>query len=242
MLNSKINHLMTELFMSVNEQFLSVYREKWTDLSDNIEKLSDYSNPLLLFFDEEKYKSSDIHVMIFGQETKGWIDKDNLLGTPEEVSSVYQNFFCLENFYKGYGRSSFWKAFRFFQKEIQIANPDKSIYFSWNNINKIGKSEGVGINFKAEKIEREFFSVIVSEVELSKPDVVIFLTGPNRDCSILHHFEDAEFISIDSEIKTRALAKVKSQFLPKNTIRIYHPSYFGGFNKLRKIAVSLITK
>ena len=241
-INFSIKSSINRIVMSINEHLLSIYREKWTSLSKNLEDISDYSNPLLIYFYEEKFKSADIRVMIFGQETKGWISKDNLLNTPKEVSNIYQNFFCLEKFYKGYGRSSFWKAFRFFQNEIKMAHPNKNIYFSWNNINKIGRAEGTGINSNVEKVEREFFSVITSEVKLFKPDIVIFMTGPSRDSRIKFHFEDAEFISVDSAIKTRALAKVKSQFLPENTIRIYHPSYFGGFNKLRRLAISLITK
>ena len=230
--------------MGINEKLLSIYRDRWTSLSENLKKLepSKYANPFILSFDNAKYESADIRVMIFGQETKGWLNKDGLLETVDEASLRYHSFFCLENFYKGYGVSSFWKAFRFFSKEIQSANPDKEIYFSWNNINKIGKFEGTGTDLEVEKIEREFFSVIKSEVELFKPDIVIFLTGPNRDSNIRYHFEDAEFVSVDPTIKDRAMAKVKSQYLPENTIRLYHPSYFGGFNKLRKQAVSLITE
>lgn len=230
--------------MDINEKLLNIYRDKWANLSKNLKKLelSKYANPLLLSFDNARYESADIRVMIFGQETKGWLNKNGLLDNVDDASSRYHNFFCLGNFYKGYGRSSFWKAFRFFSKEIQNANPDKNIYFSWNNINKIGKFEGAGIDSEVEKIEREFFSVIKSEVDLFKPDIVIFLTGPSRDSNIRYHFEDAEFISIDSTIKSRSMAKIKSQYLPENTIRLYHPSYFGGFNKLRKQAVSLVTE
>lgn len=230
--------------MNINEKLLNIYRDKWTSLSDNLNKLhpSKYANPFILSFDNAKYSSADIRVMIFGQETKGWINEGGLLKTADEASSRYYQFFCLEEFYQGYGRSSFWRAFRFFSKEIQSANSDKNIYFSWNNINKIGKFKGTGIDSEVEKLEREFFSVIKSEVDLFKPDIVIFLTGPSRDSNIKYHFEDAEFISIDSTVKTRAMAKVKSQYLPENTIRLYHPSYFGGFNKLRKRAVSLVTE
>ena len=94
---------------------LPIYRDKWTSLSENLKKLapSKYANPFILSFDNAKYESADIRVMIFGQETKGWLNKDGLLETVDEASLSYHSFFCLENFYKGYGRSSFWKAFRF---------------------------------------------------------------------------------------------------------------------------------
>lgn len=69
---------------------------------------------------------------------------------------------------------------------------------------------------------------------------MIFLTGPNRDGDIKHNFNDAVFHSTDSMVDKRALAKVSSALLPIKTIRMYHPSYFGGFNKIRKNALNAI--
>ncbi len=230
--------------MDINESVLNIYRENWNGLRSSLGLLSTdkYTNPFLLAFDEEQLKSSDMRVMIFGQETKGWGDRFGIIDNPKDVIAMYDRFFCQKKFYGGYGKSSFWKAFRYFEKKIQASFTDKKIYFSWNNINKVGKSKGkTGVNSEVRDIERENFSVIFSEVEAFKPDIVIFLTGPSRDSDILHHFKDAVFSSVTSDIKTRALAKVKSKSLPKQTIRMYHPTYFGGFNKVREHAVEEIT-
>ncbi len=228
--------------MSINHELLDIYNQKWNDLYDSLKDLDSklYANPFLIAFNEREYEQADLKVMIFGQETKGWLSKEGLLESPELITSRYYNFFCLKKFYKGYGRSSFWRAFRFFQKELKTAYPNKNIYFSWNNINKIGKRKGTGFSLDTEKIEREYLPVIVAEVELFKPDIVIFLTGPNRDSRISHHFHDAEFLSVDEFTPVRALAKVKSTLLPEKTIRIYHPSYYSGYNKVRSLAASLL--
>ena len=82
--------------MGINEKLLSIYRDRWTSLGENLRKLepSKYANPFILSFDNAKYESADIRVMIFGQETKGWLNKDGLLETVDEASLSYHSFFC----------------------------------------------------------------------------------------------------------------------------------------------------
>ena len=137
-------------------------------------------------------------------------------------------------------RGSFWKGFSFFKNSMIEAYPNKTFNFVWNNISKIGKSSKVGVSADARELERKYFSVVADEVKIFDPDIVIFFTGPNRNGDIRHHFEDAEFSEIGAEFPCRALAKVSSSKLPENTIRMYHPSYFGGFNKIRNTALTEI--
>jgi len=227
--------------MNINHYLLNLYKDKWDSLTGELLLLSPkkYTNPFLLSFDEGKVEKSDLRVMIFGQETKGWGDKYGFMENPEDTIQKYDRFFCQEKFYKGYSGSSFWKAFRHFRKKIINANKDKTVCFSWNNINKIGKSNSkTGISPEVRVIERKCFSVVSAEVEAFKPDIVIFLTGPNRDSDIKQHFQDAKFTVVDDAFDKRALAKVTSKSLPQNSIRLYHPSYFGGFYQVRDIAVS----
>lgn len=229
--------------MSINQRIQTLYKDNWANLQSGLEPLDtrQYTNPFLITFDEEVLRKSDLKVMIFGQETKGWGDKSGMLDTPEAAMAMYEKFFCQKKFYGGYGKSSFWKAFRYFEKQLQTAFPTKSIYFSWNNINKIGKSKGkTGVSAEARAVERNTFSVIASEVQAFNPDIIIFLTGPHRDGDIKHHFSDAKFVSANTNIKTKALAKVCSEFLPERTIRMYHPSYYGGFYKVRENALKAI--
>ncbi|WP_417761637.1 hypothetical protein [Shewanella sp.] len=231
--------------MSINQNILEEYKAKWTDLVDSLSELEapKYTNPFLITFDEDLLNQAELRVMIFGQETKGWGDRFGILPEPEDTVAVYERFFCHKNFYKGYGKSSFWKAFRFFEKQLKKSYPEKSVYFSWNNINKIGRSMSkTGVSEEARAIERDKFSVIAHEVSAFKPDIVIFLTGPNRDADIKHHFKDASFEEVDINVSKRAIALVKSAGLPSQTIRMYHPSYFGGFNKIRIKAIEAIVK
>jgi poly-D-alanine transfer protein DltD len=229
--------------MCINEKIMDHYNSNWENLQTSLKRLDadKYTNPLLITFDEDKLNKSDFKVMIFGQETKGWYDKDGVLESPADLVKRYDSFFNKEKFYPGFGKSSFWKAYRLFKKRITSRLSDKTIYFCWNNINKIGKSKGkTGVSNDVRCIERKYFSIIKSEVKLFKPDIVIFLTGPYRDEDIKHHFEDANFMPINSDFKTRDLAKVVSEHLPERSIRIYHPSYYAGFNNVLKGALDEI--
>lgn len=129
--------------MSINQKIHNICIDKWASLQSRLGTLDarSYTNPFLIAFDEDLLIKSDLKVMIFGQETKGWGDRFGMLDSPEATFDIYDTFFCKKKFYNGYRKSSFWKAFRYFENSLQKAYPEKSIYFSWNNINKIGRSK-----------------------------------------------------------------------------------------------------
>ena len=169
--------------------------------------------------------------MIFGQETWGWYDRCSLDDWIKIGMNEYERFFLKKNFYPGYGKSSFWQKFRFFEKELSglIKDQDRVPVFIWNNISKIGNSLGkTGVSDSNRLIERTYFSVIAKEIEIIKPDLCIFMTGPNRDHDIKYHFSDINFDKINDIHTIREMAIVSA--LGIKGLRLYHPSYFGGFN------------
>ena len=62
------------------------------------------------------------------------------------------------------------------------------------------------------------------EVNELKPNLVVFFAGPNYDRFITRVFDDAAFEAISAK-PVRQLARVKSHWLPTNSIRTYHPNY-----------------
>ncbi|MCW7553319.1 hypothetical protein NX722_11850 [Endozoicomonas gorgoniicola] len=148
-----------------------------------------------------------------------------------------------QKFYGGYNKSAFWKAFRYVQKELKKIYPEKEIAYIWNNISKIGRAGTTGVSPELRSIERNYFPVIRDEVEIIKPDIVLFFTGPNRDHDIKFHFPDMRLANSGSSFTTRQLAKISSTDLPETSIRTYHPAYYGGFtNDLKRNMVQLLTK
>ena len=81
-------------------------------------------------------------------------------------------------------------------------------------------------------IERKYFPVVSLEVDILKPDLCIFMTGPNRDHDIKFHFQDCVFKKAFDQYSIREVARIESKKI--KGLRLYHPSYFGGFNNKYK--------
>lgn len=180
------------------------------------------TNPLLIRIDdEEKYKSSDLKIMFFGQETNDWEgscgkDIDHLLG-------IYQKF--MREAKEGKHGGPFWNTVRNYTKSVQLKNPRKKIDYIWNNILKVGRADAKGTpSPEIIKLQHDYFPVIKAEIELLKPDVVVFFTGPYYDQHIKHEFPDAEFAKIEN-IKEQEICAIHSTNLPSRTFRSYHPQY-----------------
>jgi len=68
------------------------------------------------------------------------------------------------------------------------------------------------------------YELIRFEVELLKPDIVIFFTGPHYDQYIKKAFGDILYEPIQDYAQHK-LTFIKSSYLPANSIRTYHPGY-----------------
>ena len=174
-------------FLISKAEIIDIDKDIYQIIGLQCQKCKDFrkipANPLLLKVNEEEYENSDLKVMIFGQETYGW----HRFGTKlSEEMDKYMNFFNYksENIaaYKGSQKSSFWKAFKWFRKNINKHFDDKNIYYLWNNISKIGSyMNETGVPKNIRELERNFFNhIIVEELKILKPDIVIFFIG-NRD-------------------------------------------------------------
>lgn len=229
--------------MNINSKLLELYAPRWASLIENGHKIQDPipTNPMLLCFDEVKFSQADKRIMICGQEPWGWGE----FGSPiEHCTAEYKSFFIDGNFYDGYRRSAFWKAFRFFEEQFARIFEGQKIQFIWQNLAKIGRNDGeTGVTEEIRSLERAYFPVVRDEIKLLQPDIVIFLTGPDRDHDIKFHFPDADFQQAGNEPNLRRRALVSADALPSATLRLYHPSYFGAWTEqYRDEAVSLLMK
>lgn len=158
----------------------------------------------------------------------------------------YKRFFWDKNFYEGYSKSSFWQAFRFFEKNIPNLLKENGIIqepiFIWNNISKLGLSNNrTGVSDTSRRLERDFFDVASDEFEIVKPDLVIFLTGPNRDSDIKYNFKTTHFNPALDNYPQRKMAIIRISDV--SALRLYHPAYYSGFTKKYKMdALSVINE
>ena len=211
----------------MNKLLANLYSSKWDKLQIEICKINSDNelktkptNPLLLVVDnEEIYQSADIKIMIFGQETNGWYEEDN---TIEGIFNGYDTFFNNGKCYK-YG-GQFWNGFNRFIQSLQHKYPDKTIKPIWNNIVKIGCSDRKGFppNYIYD-IEKQCFSVIKEEIEILKPNIILFFTGPNYDRIISDIFGELPYKAL-TPFSERQISRVQLDSVPF-AFRTYHPNY-----------------
>lgn len=219
---------------NINQQLFHLYSSKWSNLSHKFNSMIKDDNsisiptsPLFLSVDEEKYEESAIKIMFFGQETNGWIENENCYynGIDSGLKYLmdgYYDFLYNGRCWKHGGQ--FWNGIKLFQKKMAEKFQNKSIHYTWNNIIKIGKAEGIGRPpMNIYEIERSHFSVIQDELKIINPDIIIFFTGPYYDRNIADSFGNMDYTALPPFTK-RQLSKI--DFLGVNTaIRTYHPNY-----------------
>jgi uracil-DNA glycosylase len=74
-------------------------------------------------------------------------------------------------------------------------------------------------------VEATFTILLRKEIEILRPDVVLFLTGPEYDSSISKAFTGVIILTLSPRFELRQLAWLKHQELPETTFRTYHPGF-----------------
>jgi len=170
----------------------------------------------------DDYLSSDIKLMVFGQETNDWHGAYSGEDKADWLQSIYDDFFTSKYCFS-YG-GQFWNGVSKLVNSIENRT-GKSVGLLWNNIVKIGKDGDKGrpedsiIDWQKPALD-----FIIEEIKTAQPDIVIFFTGPNYDDLLQVVFKDIIFNSIPTRT-TRQLSIVTSKNLPFHSIRTYHPNY-----------------
>jgi hypothetical protein len=244
--------------LNINKELKKIYEIHWGNLIANANKEDiKAASPLLIKVDE-KYENADIKIMICGQETYGWNgsigDKniDFLMNDYEAYLYDNQDYFNTNVNYKNdeYSKNErlkkknkriFWNNanFKYFEEKLteHFGKKNKKTAFIWNNLSKIGNSKeyknGKGKpSKKVVELEKKYFNVFKKEVEILKPNIIIFTTG-KRDYLINDIFGgDVKFLPklrLEIQEPLRATTNLIAEvILPefKNifSVRVEHPS------------------
>ncbi len=193
-----------------------VYKKYWDTYVSNIRNNLNIeaANPFLIV-EPSDYKEKLKKVMICGQETQGWgneFDDCPDKATMDAILGIYAGFV------NGKGNNSpYWQ----FIHSLKRACPD--VGFVCNNIVKIGKKHGPGCDDTINELTLKYFPVISEELDILKPDIILFLTGPHYDWRIRKTIGD---------FKTRPIGNIKrfdeiifnNPSMPR-AYRCYHPRY-----------------
>ena len=243
MIFKELRYLPTSYIQAMNNKLRELYIEKFQVLAPELKEYNakvgfdkKATNPFLLQV-PSNYESFENKIMIFGQETNFWCGEcgnDSAFSNSIDKSlEIYESFY-LNNGTGSYG-GPFWNEFKRIKRTV--IKPENSI-FVWNNINKIGKT-GKGNLDEINKIQFKNFKVISEEIELLKPNIVVFLTGHNYDFFIrenIGNFNQKEISDCLFELDFNKNYKNIKFF------KTYHPNGLYHLKKNRIVIPNLINE
>lgn len=227
--------------MNVNEKLEELYQFNMellkADLFDyNLNNNDKVTNPHLIKV-SDKWENAQVKIMIVGQETYTWCGE---CGNGGEFSSniemslkVYERFFLKE---KGYS-SPFWNEFR---RIMNTVKSSKSIDYCWNNIIKIGRL-GSGNIPEVNDIIKDKFDVVLEEIKITKPNIILFFTGPRYDNHIKRFIGNFKHENVEG-FKQNELSSLKFENINLDLcLKTYHPNYLYRSGKKERVMNEIIS-
>jgi len=231
---------------NINTRLKNLYLSKWYRFSLELKKIINSekykikpANPLVLSHrNPNEFEKSNIKVMIFGQENNGWEGTFN--GNLEHSLDTYSNFYG--GGYYNY-RGQFNNHFNLLVNLLKKHFGNKSIGLFWSNVIKVGKSDAK--NKPPEYILNATineFNVLEGEIEIIKPDIILFLSGPDYDNHIRSQINGLK-IKNYKDYNPRQVVKFEIPNV-KYAFRTYHPNKmnFLGKKYYNKIYSNLISE
>ena len=215
--------------MSINEKLEIIYESYLKNLKVQSAQNPEYfSYPLFMkvFPDYEKARKK---ILFVGKETYGWIDTMKNLSdlTTKFLMESYEEFEFAKDYH---GRNSpFWRFVKMFYHSI---NGDKLPNgFLWTNFSKCD-SFGTTPSFEIQKLNESGFNLIKNEINIVKPDIVLFLTGWTFEHHFQRIFNGLNYITIEKDF----IYQCEHPSLPENTFMTMHPN---GLNFRKKFTSTL---
>lgn len=216
----------------INDALLGIYKKYWPSLQEALGERDAVAEKICypwLIHSFPGYQQASIKVFIVGQEPGGWgFSKQQAYywGTSEwdyDADVLIQRVLGI---YKGFNlgnkhNSPFWTASRKLHRLINPSCPEDG--FMQSNLIAIDQDKKRP-DKELEESVCNAFPVLPLEINVAKPNALIFFTGPQYDGRLIKTFGGAEFEEIVSYNK-KALARVIHDKLPCHCYRTYHPHY-----------------
>ncbi len=195
----------------MKNQLYSLYNNRQRDFKKIINTFpnDDLAGPLLMSPNID-FVNSKNRLLIIGQETNGW---SYHLDDIEKQMKHYEDFNVGVDYYS----SPFWNITR--KIEAILENNPHSC--AWTNLNKFDLNSGRP-HGEYEKAISELDDILLSEIQILRPNYCLFYTGPYFDQRIKNLFENIEFEAIPN-FAISEFCKLKHPNLPENSYRSHHP-------------------
>jgi hypothetical protein len=168
------------------------------------------------------YASSHPRIMIIGRETTDWAPKDRHAPWSVDLARDTYAHFLKHN----PSASPFWKAFRALGNTL--GGPAAVSSMIWTNLFKFAQQSSTGRWGLSDSAVRDAVSalgLLQAEIEITRPQVIVFFTGPGFDDRLKMLFQGVEFRPVLDNISATKLARLEGSILPSIALRSYHPNY-----------------
>jgi len=180
------------------------------------------SNPLLLDV-PDGYAAQPTRLLVVGKETgpRRWLGSEDVRESRDPRASIRRLMQHYSEFTSGreHNHGHFWRYVRSLERYLGV-DPQGVI---WTNLNKCDRAGRRPKQHEAKLVE--VFPVLLGELRITKPSVVVFLTGPEYD-PLLNSYLGATVERVSPRWPSRVLARVRCEgLLPEASFRTYHPNY-----------------
>lgn len=189
------------------------------------------SSPLFIDSTVEygKYVDSDFKVLYIGQETNCWYNEnerksDGLLVDLKNNRNYIDSLIAR---YKKFNLGHQYKTPIFSFMDIlvgRLRDKHPSTGFLWTNLLRHDGYNGKVSDEVEKRISYHKNYVLRKELEILKPNAIVFVSGPNYDYILENSFDGLKKNKIDNKPE-REMCFINHINLPEKTIRVYHPNY-----------------
>ena len=176
--------------MNTNDRLYQVYASQWDALCQKLDEVGlcgyEYSPLLLSVNNPDDFDTADIKVMLFGQDmsAEDWYMYDRHTQPLEACMRAIRTFDNTKGSVELNGnrrRIGLGGGMNNFIDTLNARFQGKEIRYVWNDVVKLGRNVTKGNPHKSllAEIERDYFNVVKEEINAIKPQVMVFLTGPN---------------------------------------------------------------
>lgn len=211
----------------MNSALRTLYTAAWSELEHIRTANPRLSWPLLLKV-PAGFDQAQRRLLVIGQQTYGWAGESGKAQRPPVT--MLMDEYAKFDLGTGYKATPFWLATRKLNATINADSPNQGLL--WSNLVKVDEM--------GERPSREVeeataaLGLLPAEIEIARPDVIVFFTGPNYDNRLRSSFPGSELVEID-----KTSARVVHPALPPHTYRTPHPNYLrlsGQWDTLAKLA------
>ncbi|WP_324741422.1 cyclic-phosphate processing receiver domain-containing protein [Pseudomonas veronii] len=218
--------------------------------------------PLILMDVPKGWSKATNRVLIVGQETLGWDFEpgdyyewpypaikgiEDFLDVPNSVEAMIHGYraFQFSRYQPGNVNSPFWRAYRQIREAVGDEPEGFETKVLYTNLFKTAVNGTSivknGTTQEADDIWRASAQLLTREIEILRPDAVVFFTGPDYDRYLELEFPNLEWASVNGHDQ-RQLSKVIHSSLPSKAYRTYHPGYLsrGNWHLVDQVCSALV--